>query len=161
RALDELDAHVISDTRGAAGPFFSPDGQAIGFFADGKLKKISTTGGVVATLADSIGGVATWEPDGSIVFLTRVGSGRVGRAGGGGSGGRPSPPAALGFRQRRGPLSGIAARQRGAAGHGESSRLADGGREFDCSPDEEDGSVENAGPGKPLRPVPADGALDL
>jgi hypothetical protein len=31
----------LSGTDGATCPFFSPDGQWIGFFADGKLKKIS------------------------------------------------------------------------------------------------------------------------
>ena len=41
----ELQAKPLSGTAGARNPFFSPDGQWLGFFADGKLKKISVTGG--------------------------------------------------------------------------------------------------------------------
>src|SRR5262249_26698335 len=51
------------------GPFFSPDGAWLGFFADGKLKKIRVAGGAPVTLADAPndrGG--TWAEDGSIVF---------------------------------------------------------------------------------------------
>src|SRR5262249_8852208 len=36
----------------AAGPFFSPDGRWIGFFAGSKLKKISVEGGAAVTLCD-------------------------------------------------------------------------------------------------------------
>jgi Tol biopolymer transport system component len=67
RPIDRLDARVITDTRGAAKPFFSPDGQWLAFFANGKLKKVSTIGGVVVTLADA-NGAGTWGPDDTIVF---------------------------------------------------------------------------------------------
>jgi len=40
-----LQASLLSGTEGARDPFFSPDGQWIAFFADGKLKKISSQGG--------------------------------------------------------------------------------------------------------------------
>ena len=40
RSLDQLQATVLSDTERALDPFFSHDGKWIGFFADGKLKKI-------------------------------------------------------------------------------------------------------------------------
>ena len=39
RKLDQLQAAPLAGTEGAASPFFSPDGQWIAFFADGKLKK--------------------------------------------------------------------------------------------------------------------------
>src|SRR5262249_41081983 len=39
RRLDEAEATVMAGTEGARGPFFSPDGQWIGFWADNKLKK--------------------------------------------------------------------------------------------------------------------------
>ena len=50
RPLEGLDAKPIPGTEGAAAPFFSPDGQWLGFFADGKLKKISIAGGTVVNL---------------------------------------------------------------------------------------------------------------
>ncbi len=69
RSLDQLQAAVLSGTENARDPFFSPDGQWIGFFADSKLKKISVQGGAAATLCDVTndrGG--SWGDDGSIVF---------------------------------------------------------------------------------------------
>ena len=44
-ALDQLEAAPIPQTEGAFGPFFSPDGRWIGFFADNKLKKVAVSGG--------------------------------------------------------------------------------------------------------------------
>jgi hypothetical protein len=55
RAMDALEARPIPGTEGGVNPFFSPDGQLIGFFADGKLKKISTSGGAAVTLGDAAG----------------------------------------------------------------------------------------------------------
>ena len=45
RSLDSLESTVLVGTEGARAPFFSPDSQWVGFFADGKLKKIPVTGG--------------------------------------------------------------------------------------------------------------------
>src|SRR5207302_3109522 len=45
RAMDSLEARPISGTEEAVNPFFSPDGQWLGFFASGKLKKVSVSGG--------------------------------------------------------------------------------------------------------------------
>src|ERR1700676_549966 len=69
RSLDQLQATALSGTENAGDPFFSPDGQWIGFFADGKLKKISVQGGAAVTLCDAPtdrGG--SWGEDGTIVF---------------------------------------------------------------------------------------------
>jgi serine/threonine-protein kinase len=69
RSLDQLQATALSGTEGARNSFFSPDGQWIGFFADGKLKKISVQGGASVTLCDALddrGG--SWGEDGTIVF---------------------------------------------------------------------------------------------
>jgi serine/threonine protein kinase/Tol biopolymer transport system component len=69
RSLNQLQATALSGTQNAHNPFFSPDGQWIGFFADGKLKKISVQGGAAVTLcdaADDRGG--SWGEDGTIVF---------------------------------------------------------------------------------------------
>ena len=53
RAMDSLEAKPIPGTEGAVNPFFSPDGQWLGFFAGGKLKKVSVSGGAALTLGDA------------------------------------------------------------------------------------------------------------
>jgi len=85
RPLDQLQAKVLSGTENALDPFFSPDGQWIGFFADGKLKKISVQGGAAVTLCDvpaDRGG--SWGDDGGIVFTqgVQVALSKVSSAGG-------------------------------------------------------------------------------
>jgi len=72
RSLDELAAKLIPGTKGnSVDPFFSPDGQWIGFFSpsDGKLKKISAHGGVpvaLCSVSELLG--ASWQKDDTIVF---------------------------------------------------------------------------------------------
>jgi DNA-binding winged helix-turn-helix (wHTH) protein/Tol biopolymer transport system component len=69
RPMDRLDAAALPGTDDAAAPFFSPDGKWIGYFADGKLRKIALAGGASAPLADAadaFGGV--WTAWGEIVF---------------------------------------------------------------------------------------------
>ena len=69
RAMDSLEAKPIPDTEGGVSPFFSPDGQWLGFFAGGKLKKVSVSGGAALTLGDA--GVprgASWGSQGMIAF---------------------------------------------------------------------------------------------
>ena len=69
RALDSVTAEPLGNTDGADYPFWSPDGRALAFFADGKLKRIEVTGGPAQTLADAPnarGG--TWGRSGVIVF---------------------------------------------------------------------------------------------
>jgi Tol biopolymer transport system component len=74
RSLDRLQATPLAGTDGARDPFFSPNGQWIGFFADGKLKKIPSSGGAAITLADAPddrGG--SWADNGWIAFSPRSG----------------------------------------------------------------------------------------
>jgi Tol biopolymer transport system component len=85
RSLDQLQATALSGTEDARDPFFSPDGQWLGFFADGKLKKVSVQGGAAVTLCNAPndrGG--SWGEDGTIVFTpdNRVALSRVSSAGG-------------------------------------------------------------------------------
>jgi serine/threonine protein kinase len=53
RSMDSFEAKPILGTEGAAGPFFSPDSQWVGFFAESKLKKASINGGAPVTLWDA------------------------------------------------------------------------------------------------------------
>jgi serine/threonine-protein kinase len=70
RKLDSVELVQIPDTKGAATPFFSPDGEWIAFFADDKLKKVPVGGGAPVTLCDSDGSNrgADWGTDDFIVF---------------------------------------------------------------------------------------------
>jgi serine/threonine-protein kinase len=70
RPMDSGETTLLAGTDGATGPFFSPDGQWLGFFADGKLKKVAVAGGVPQTLTDvtnSFG--AGWISDHAIAFV--------------------------------------------------------------------------------------------
>jgi len=69
RPLDRSEVVPIAGTTGALNPFFSADGKWIGFFADGKLKKVQIGGGTPLTICDAAFGFgATWGEEGSIVF---------------------------------------------------------------------------------------------
>ena len=46
RRLDETTAQPLPGTEGASAPFWAPDGRAIGFFADGNLKRLDLDGGL-------------------------------------------------------------------------------------------------------------------
>jgi serine/threonine-protein kinase len=70
RRMDSLEARSVAGTEGAVGPFFSPDSQWVGFFADGKLKRVSVSGGAALTLGDAeIPLGATWGSQGMIAFV--------------------------------------------------------------------------------------------
>ncbi|MFY9530333.1 MAG: protein kinase [Candidatus Acidiferrales bacterium] len=101
RSTDRFEATAIPGTEGGGSPFFSPDGQSVGFFAGGKLKKVSLSGGAPLTLCSAPtnrGG--SWGPDGTIVFTPSVSLGlfRVSAAGG-----TPTPLTALD--RKKGELS--------------------------------------------------------
>ena len=69
RRFGQLKATMIASADGALMPFFSPDGQWIGFFSGGKLKKVAVEGGAAVTLCDAATGRGgSWGDDGSIVF---------------------------------------------------------------------------------------------
>jgi len=77
RKLDQPGATELQITAGATSPFFSPDGQWIGFVASGKLRKISVDGGgeVVLCNASSSYTGADWGEDGNIVASLRISGG--------------------------------------------------------------------------------------
>jgi Tol biopolymer transport system component len=98
RRLDQLQATVLAGTEGAFGPFFSPDGQWIAFFANGKLKKIAASGGATVTLCDAPNGRGgSWAEDGTITFRpnnTAGDGGQLSRVSS--AGGTPEPVTTLG-----------------------------------------------------------------
>ena len=78
-------AALLAGTEGALAPFFSPDGEWIGFVADNKIKKVAVGGGPTAAICDVIATQfwgASWADDGSIVFAARGGIFRVPSTGG-------------------------------------------------------------------------------
>jgi serine/threonine-protein kinase len=83
--MGDLEARLIPGTKeNLTTPFFSPDGQWLGYWAaTGQLKKLAVTGGVPVTLcgATMLFG-ATWAPDNSILFGQHAGIMRVSADGG-------------------------------------------------------------------------------
>ncbi|MCA9726158.1 MAG: protein kinase [Candidatus Eisenbacteria bacterium] len=71
RRFDAFETRPLPGTEGAIDPFFSPDGQWIGFFAGGKLRKISVRGGANQALCEaSYTRGASWSPDGTFILFT-------------------------------------------------------------------------------------------
>ncbi|MDQ6700798.1 MAG: hypothetical protein M3Z36_11520, partial [Acidobacteriota bacterium] len=85
RRLDSLDARTLPRTDNAYFPFWSPDSRFLGFFAEGKLKKIELGGGAPQIICEvtGLGRGATWNREGVIVFgVNGLGLQRVSAAGG-------------------------------------------------------------------------------
>ena len=69
RRLDSATSEELRGTEQAYAPFWSPDNRLIAFFADGKLKRIESSGGSPATICDAPeGSSGTWSRAGVIVF---------------------------------------------------------------------------------------------
>jgi Tol biopolymer transport system component len=77
RTLDSLEPKALPGTEQAGQPFFSPDGEWIGFFAPGSMKKVALSGGSpqVVCRSSAVPGGGTWLPDGTILFVNDVYSG--------------------------------------------------------------------------------------
>jgi serine/threonine protein kinase len=73
RRIDSLTAQPLDGTESAYLPFWSPDSRWIGFFADGKLRKIDTTGGPPQTLCNAPNGRGgAWSRDGVVLFAPNI-----------------------------------------------------------------------------------------
>jgi len=84
RRLDTMETESLDGTEGATNPFFSPDGEWVGFWSQGRIRKVSTQGGSAITVLDvprqPFG--ASWGPDGIVFALPLDGIYRVPAEGG-------------------------------------------------------------------------------
>lgn len=70
RSLDSLNAIELPGTEGGAAPFFSPDGQWVGFFANGQTKKVPVNGGNAVVICSKDGFDGNWSTNGTILIGT-------------------------------------------------------------------------------------------
>ena len=85
RSLDSERESMLSGTDGANTPFWSPDGQWVGFFAGNSLKKLRLSTGIAQTVANSVStyGGASWSTKDVILFPAATGGlSRVSASGG-------------------------------------------------------------------------------
>ncbi|MGH7553255.1 MAG: hypothetical protein ACREMQ_09560, partial [Longimicrobiales bacterium] len=69
RQLDSVESRPLPGTAWSSMPFWSPDNRAVGFFAEGRLKRIDLAGGLVRTLTEAVVGLGgAWNQDGVILF---------------------------------------------------------------------------------------------
>jgi len=76
RSMNGFEAEPIVGSQGGTGPFFSPQGDWVGFFSDGMLRKVPLTGAAPTALcaaANPRG--ATWTSAGTIIFASSTGTG--------------------------------------------------------------------------------------
>jgi Tol biopolymer transport system component/tRNA A-37 threonylcarbamoyl transferase component Bud32 len=86
RSMDELDTRLISSVgESPRNPFFSPDGQWVGYLSNNKLKKVAIGGGAPVVLCD-VGNIseAIWNSDNTIIY-SRFGKGIMRVSAGGGT----------------------------------------------------------------------------
>jgi len=83
RPFDALDAFAMPDSDGGTQPFWSADGQSLGFFAGGQLKRIDLMSGAAVTLcaAPQAAGAA-WSAGNTIVFSSGGQLHRIAASGG-------------------------------------------------------------------------------
>ena len=75
RPLNSAEAQLIAGSQGATYPFWSPEGDSVGFFADGKLKRFDlSTSGVIALCDAPEGRGGAWSTSGVILFGGRADS---------------------------------------------------------------------------------------
>ena len=86
RALDSGIARRLDGTEGAARPFWSATGESLGFFSNGRLKRVSIAGGSVQTLASFVGlttSGGSWSASDTILFASyKTGLSAIPAAGG-------------------------------------------------------------------------------
>jgi eukaryotic-like serine/threonine-protein kinase len=87
RPLAGAEARPLEGTEGVSGLFWSPDGRSLGFFADGKLKRLDLPGGTPLPICDvpkGVGLYGAWGGNGQVLYSSVEGKAlyRVSTAGG-------------------------------------------------------------------------------
>ncbi len=82
RGIGEMTARAVPGTEGADMPFFSPDGQWLGIYSGGMIKKVPLAGGPTVTIARTAFKGGTWGPDDNIYFANGAGLLKVAATGG-------------------------------------------------------------------------------
>jgi class 3 adenylate cyclase/Tol biopolymer transport system component len=86
REIDAVEARPIPGTVNARAPFFSPEGNWVGFLADNTIQKVALAGGSpqkICKVDRVVSFDASWAPDGeTVVYATDDGLWRVPAAGG-------------------------------------------------------------------------------
>jgi len=97
RRLDQPEATPIPGTEEGVAPFFSPDGQWIGFWEGNNFKKVPLSGGPATVIAEAHATTprATWANDGTIFFGSNASIFRISSGGG-------TPTAVITFDQAKG-----------------------------------------------------------
>ena len=76
RSFANPEPRTLPGTERGIWPLWSPDGQWVAFFADGRLKRVNVGSGSVQDIADGAYGVgAAWNADGTILFTRRYNEG--------------------------------------------------------------------------------------
>jgi Tol biopolymer transport system component len=103
RSLDSLEAQALPGTEQAALPFWSPDGNSLGFFADARLQRVDVAGGTSRELTGIVrGSGGAWGADGTIIFAANL-RGALSRVDAAGGEVRPATTLAEGHRAHRFP----------------------------------------------------------
>jgi Tol biopolymer transport system component len=75
RSFDNLQMRRLPGTDGTRYPMWSPDGQEVAFFSEGRLKRTSAEGGPLRTICDSGSGFGgSWNREGTILFTKEFGT---------------------------------------------------------------------------------------
>ncbi len=82
RGIGEAMAREVPGTERADMPFFSPDGQWLGIYSGGMIKKVPLAGGPTVTIAKTAFKGGTWGPDDTIYFGNGAGLMKVAATGG-------------------------------------------------------------------------------
>lgn len=82
RETGDIVPREVSGSERAAAPFFSPDGEWLGFWAGGQVRKVAVAGGRPVPVGDIESSAATWSPSGWIVVGSPEGLWRVPANGG-------------------------------------------------------------------------------
>jgi serine/threonine protein kinase len=84
RMMNQYEVRPIPGTHGTSSPFFSPDGQSVGFFVKEQLKTVSLHGGEPVILCNAgLSSSGSWSDDGMIYFCRAGSLFSVSSAGGG------------------------------------------------------------------------------